>query len=121
VSVSRRRRLTAFTVDSAGDVYSCPEGEGPEAHEHWHDCRLGNIAGGPQTKAHRRKARCSSCPEFGLCGGRCIWSDDDAFCLTTRHAIRLVREHAADIAGLFPGGQLDGHLLSAVLNSEIVP
>ena len=110
------------TVDSLGRVYSCPEGESPASHHaSGNNCLLGTLKTVTALKKHVTKTRCHSCESFPLCGGRCMWTDDPAFCRTSQHMIRLVQKHLARIDELY-AEELDRpkHVLPG-LGSEIMP
>lgn len=89
-----------LTIDSNGNIYSCPEGETPESHSVINDCNLGNISDGLNRKKHELKARCSDCDLLWLCGGRCMWTDNESYCDIVRTAIETVKKHETDVEGL---------------------
>jgi radical SAM protein with 4Fe4S-binding SPASM domain len=110
-----------ITIDSYGNVFSCPEGETPESHSVINDCKLGHISEGLCKKKHDLKARCTVCELLWICGGRCMWTDNESYCDIVKAAFDTVSGYKADIENLVLNGRISEADFYPSLYSEVVP
>lgn len=109
--------VDSFTILPDGRVVACPIA----VEERW--AIVGRL---PMRQEEFRaymppiKDPCKSCPEFSVCGARCLythverlWGEEgmEAICATSKYIIGLVRERLGEIKGLLRAGRVPGSLL----------
>ncbi|MFX0142245.1 MAG: radical SAM protein [Candidatus Hodarchaeota archaeon] len=111
-----------LTIDTSGNIFSCPEGTYHSKHFEAINCYMGNIKDTQfSPKIHERKKICKDCDIFHICMGRCIWTNEKMYCEATRFLVNQLRKNKNLIEKLIDFSNLPTTLINAIEAVEIIP
>lgn len=111
-----------MTIDSKGQIFSCPEGSSRSIHFSEINCAMGHISNSNiKPLIHSPMKRCLNCSKYYLCRGRCLWSNANMYCEASHYIIDLVREHKDDLQPFFNPKKIPENLQKAISVIEVMP